>query len=94
MESALEHTAYLNLKNGIEAPQSGSVEQNGPDSGKQIGGQIFIDTWGLVNPCNPEKSGSLRRSSGQCIPGGEGRFRGQILLCCHCRKHLKPTRYI
>ncbi len=51
-----EHTAYLNLKNGIEAPQSGSVEQNGLILAEQIGGQIFIDTWGLVNPCNPEKA--------------------------------------
>ena len=45
-----EHTAYLNLRNGIRAPQSGSIAQNGHATAEQIGGQIFIDTWGLVTP--------------------------------------------
>ena len=39
-----EHTAYLNLKNGIKAPASGSVKVNGRIMAEQIGGQIFIDT--------------------------------------------------
>lgn len=47
-----EHTAYLNLRNGITAPRSGSVEQNGSMMAEQIGGQIFIDSWGLVSPNN------------------------------------------
>ena len=49
-----EHTAYLNLRNGIPAPRSGSIEQNGYAVAEQIGGQIFIDTWGLVAPGNPD----------------------------------------
>ena len=49
-----EHTAYLNLRNGIPAPRSGSIEQNGATMAEQIGGQIFIDTWGLVTPGNPD----------------------------------------
>ena len=48
-----EHTAYLNLKNGIPAPRSGSAEVNGITVAEQIGGQIFIDTWGLVFPDSP-----------------------------------------
>ena len=51
-----EHTAYLNLANGIPAPRSGSIEQNGQIVAEQIGGQIFIDTWGLVCPGDPEKA--------------------------------------
>ena len=47
-----EHTAYLNLRNGITAPRSGSIEQNGSTMAEQIGGQIFIDSWGLVSPNN------------------------------------------
>ncbi|MBQ6335252.1 MAG: ADP-ribosylglycohydrolase family protein [Erysipelotrichaceae bacterium] len=43
-----EHTAYENLKNGIKAPKSGSVEQNGQAIAEQIGGQIFSDCWGYV----------------------------------------------
>ena len=51
-----EHTAYLNLKSGIPAPASGSIAQNGAVLAEQIGGQIFIDTWGLVNPGNPPRA--------------------------------------
>jgi len=51
--NSTEHTAYLNLRSGIPAPRSGSVEQNGAAVAEQIGGQIFIDTWGLVNPAAP-----------------------------------------
>lgn len=54
-----EHTAYLNLRNGITAPRSGSVEQNGSTMAEQIGGQIFIDSWGLVSPGNPEQAAKL-----------------------------------
>ena len=36
-----EHTAYENLKNGIKAPQSGSMMTNGQAIAEQIGGQIF-----------------------------------------------------
>ena len=45
-----EHTAYLNLRAGVPAPRSGSIAQNGAAVAEQIGGQIFIDTWGLVSP--------------------------------------------
>ena len=38
-----EHTAFLNLKNGIEAPMSGSMKINGKTLSEQIGAQIFID---------------------------------------------------
>ena len=51
-----EHTAYLNLLAGIPAPQSGSIRQNGSTIAEQIGGQIFIDTWGLVAPGDPERA--------------------------------------
>lgn len=51
-----EHTAYLNLKNGISAPDSGSIKVNGSAIAEQIGGQIFIDSWGLVFPDNYKKA--------------------------------------
>ena len=57
-----EHTAYLNLFNGIPAPRSGSIAQNGKTMAEQIGGQIFIDAWGLVAPATR----TWRRGS----PGG------------------------
>lgn len=48
-----EHTAYENLKNGIKAPLSGSIKQNGQTIAEQIGGQIFSDCWGYVSGYNP-----------------------------------------
>lgn len=67
-----EHTAYLNLKNGIPAPQSGSITQNGQVMAEQIGGQIFIDTWGLVNPCNPKKAADYGEAAASVSHDGEG----------------------
>jgi ADP-ribosylglycohydrolase len=54
--TSTEHTAFLNLKNGIDAPLSGSIAVNGTSVAEQIGGQIFIDTWGLIFPGDMEKA--------------------------------------
>ncbi|MBB6669106.1 ADP-ribosylglycohydrolase family protein [Cohnella nanjingensis] len=67
-----EHTAYVNLKNGISAPRSGSIAQNGRVIAEQIGGQIFIDTWGLVNPGNPAKAADFGEAAARVSHDGEG----------------------
>lgn len=67
-----ENTAYINLKNGIMAPRSGSVEQNGAAVAEQIGGQIFIDTWGLVTPGNPDLAANLAAKAASVSHGGDG----------------------
>jgi len=54
-----EHTAWLNLKRGIEAPASGSIEVNGKAVAEQIGAQIFIDGWAIVAPGNPKLAARL-----------------------------------
>lgn len=71
-----EHTAYLNLKNGIKAPKSGSIEQNGHTVAEQIGGQIFIDCWGFVSPGNPEQAAELARKAASVTHDGEGIYGG------------------
>ncbi|MCL2093782.1 MAG: ADP-ribosylglycohydrolase family protein [Treponema sp.] len=71
-----EHTAYLNLRNGIPAPQSGSVELNGATVAEQIGGQIFIDTWGLVCPGNPDLAARLAEKAASVTHGGNGIYGG------------------
>jgi len=58
-----EHSAYLRLKNGIEPPLSGSSEMNGKCIAEQIGSQIFIDTWAMVNPGNPERAAKMAREA-------------------------------
>ena len=56
-----EHTAYARLKSGISAPESGSRQLNTRIVSEQIGGQIFIDGWGLVNPGDPDRAAELAR---------------------------------
>jgi ADP-ribosylglycohydrolase len=67
-----EHTAYINLKKGVPAPQSGSISQNGQTIAEQIGGQIFIDTWGLVNPGQPKKAADYGEAAARVSHDGEG----------------------
>ena len=45
---ASEETAWQNLMDGIEAPESGSIKTNGKALAEQIGGQIFSDCWGYI----------------------------------------------
>jgi ADP-ribosylglycohydrolase len=54
-----EHTAWLNLKRGIEAPKSGSIAINGKAVAEQIGAQIFIDGWAIVAPGDPRLAARL-----------------------------------
>lgn len=75
-----EHTAYLNLKNGVPAPRSGSIEQNGKTLAEQIGGQIFIDTWGLCFPGNPEKAAEYGKMAASVSHDGEG-IHGAAFFC-------------
>lgn len=77
-----EHTAYLNLRAGIPAPRSGSVEQNGEAVAEQIGGQIFIDTWGLVSPGNPRQAAELAGKMASVSHGGNGIYGGQFIAAC------------
>ena len=77
-----EHTAYLNLRNGIMAPRSGSIAQNGAAVAEQIGGQIFIDTWGLVAPDNPKLAAEYARKAASVSHDGNGIFGGMFVAAC------------
>lgn len=69
--NSTEHTAWLNLKRGIPAPESGSIEVNGKTIAEQIGAQIFIDCWALVAPCQPELAAKLAEQAGRVSHDGE-----------------------
>ena len=58
-----EHTAYLRLKAGYRAPQSGSQALNGTTLATQIGAQIFTDAFALMSPGDPEQAASLIRAA-------------------------------
>lgn len=58
-----EHTAFLNLKNGIDAPESGSMKVNGKTLSEQIGAQIFIDAIAMACPNDPDLAVDLVRKA-------------------------------
>lgn len=77
-----EHTAYLNLCNGIPAPASGNIAQNGHAVAEQIGGQIFSDCWGLANPGKPEKAANYAAAAASVTHDGNGVYGGMFIAAC------------
>ncbi|MGF7146174.1 ADP-ribosylglycohydrolase [Anaerotaenia torta] len=77
-----EHTAYQNLKNGIRAPESGSIRQNGLITAEQIGGQIFIDTWGFIWPGNPKKAAEYAVKAASVSHDGNGLYGAAFIAAC------------
>lgn len=61
--NSTEHTAYLNLKRGISAPESGSYKRNGKVLSEQIGAQIFMDSFAMMCPGDPQRAAHLVRES-------------------------------
>lgn len=86
--TSTEQTAYENLKNGISAPKSGSIEQNGKILAEQIGGQIFIDTWGLVFPNNLERAASFARAAASVSHDGEGLNGAAFIAACISKAYV------
>ncbi|HEX4125444.1 MAG TPA: ADP-ribosylglycohydrolase family protein [Tepidisphaeraceae bacterium] len=74
-----EHTAYLRLKAGIPAPQSGSIALNGKLVAEQIGAQIFIDSWAMVCPGDPARAAALAKQAASVSHDGEAVFAAQLL---------------
>lgn len=77
--NSTEHTAYLRLKNGIKAPESGSIATNSKVVAEQIGAQIFIDGWGMVAPGDPEFAAELARRAGSVSHDGEAVYAAQVV---------------
>jgi ADP-ribosylglycohydrolase len=86
--TSTEHTTYLNLKNGISAPKSGSIEQNGKILAEQIGGQIFIDTWGLVLPGNIERAARFARAAASVSHDGDGLNGAAFIAACISKAYV------
>jgi ADP-ribosylglycohydrolase len=74
-----EHTAFLRLKHGIQAPESGSIARNGQRIAEQIGAQIFIDGWGLINPNDPSRAASYARLAASVSHDGEAIYGAQVI---------------
>ncbi|MDI4645147.1 ADP-ribosylglycohydrolase family protein [Cohnella hashimotonis] len=77
-----EHTAYVNLRNGIMAPESGSIRRNGATVAEQIGGQIFSETWGLIAPGQPVLAAEYACKMASVSHDGEGKYGGMFVAAC------------
>lgn len=77
--NSTEHTAFLRLKNGIKAPESGSMALNSKVVAEQIGSQIFIDGWAMVAPGDPELAADLARRAASVSHDGEAIYGAQVI---------------
>lgn len=79
MGNSTEHTAYLRLKQGIAAPESGSIALNSQTVAEQIGAQIFIDGWGMICPGDPERAIEFARKAASVSHDGEAVIGAQVI---------------
>ena len=77
-----EHRAYMNLRRGVKAPRSGSIEENGKTAAEQIGGQIFVDAWGLICPGDPARAADLAAAAASVSHGGSGVDGARFMAAC------------
>ena len=87
--NSTEHTAYLRLKRGIPAPQSGSIAQNGKVVAEQIGAQIFIDGWAMVAPGRPDLAADLARRAASVSHDGEAVHAAQLLAAMEAQAFVE-----
>ncbi|HOT91040.1 MAG TPA: ADP-ribosylglycohydrolase family protein [Anaerolineae bacterium] len=90
MGNSTEHTAYLRLKHGIEAPRSGSAGLNGKVVAEQIGAQIFIDGWAMVAPGDPALAADLARRAASVSHDGEAIYGAQVLAAMESLAFVEP----
>jgi ADP-ribosylglycohydrolase len=89
--NSTEHTAYLRLKSGIPAPQSGSIELNGKTVAEQIGAQIFIDGWAMASPGNPEQAAYLAEQAGRVSHDGESVHAAKLLAAMEAQAFIESN---
>ncbi|MFO7631409.1 MAG: ADP-ribosylglycohydrolase family protein, partial [Caldilinea sp.] len=89
MGNSTEHTAYLRLKNGIPAPQSGSMALNGKVVAEQIGSQIFIDGWAMAAPGDPEFAADLARRAASVSHDGEAIYGAQVVAAIEAQAFVE-----
>ncbi len=87
--NSTEHTAYLRLKRGIPAPQSGSIALNSQVVAEQIGSQIFIDGWAMVAPGDPELAAELARRAASVSHDGEAIYGAQVVAALEAQAFVE-----
>lgn len=87
--NSTEHTAYMRLKNGIPAPQSGSIALNSKVVAEQIGSQIFIDGWAMVAPGDPALAADLARRAASVSHDGEAIYGAQVIAAMEAQAFVE-----
>lgn len=87
--NSTEHTAYLRLKQGVPAPQSGSIALNGKVVAEQIGSQIFIDGWGMIAPGNPALAADFARRAASVSHDGEAIYGAQVIAAMEAQAFVE-----
>jgi ADP-ribosylglycohydrolase len=87
--NSTEHTAYLRLKKGVQAPESGSIELNSKVVAEQIGAQIFVDGWAMVAPGDPEFAADLARRAGSVSHDGEAIYGAQVVAAMEAQAFVE-----
>ncbi len=87
--NSTEHTAYLRLEEGIQAPESGSIALNGKVVAEQIGAQIFVDGWAMVAPGDPEFAADLARRAASVSHDGEAIYGAQVVAAMEAQAFVE-----
>ena len=91
--NSTEHTAFLNLKRGIPAPESGSAARNGKVLSEQIGAEIFMDSFAMMCPGDPARAARLVRESASVSHDGialeAAAFLGALEAAAFAEKNLE-----
>jgi len=87
--NSTEHTAFLNLKQGIPAPESGSMRRNTQVVAEQIGSQIFIDGWAMVAPGDPALAVDLARRAASVSHDGEAIYGAQVIAAMEAQAFVE-----
>lgn len=87
--TSTEHTAFLRLKRGTPAPQSGSMKLNGQVVAEQIGAQIFIDAWGMVAPGDPQLAADFAWKAGAVSHDGEAIYGAQVIAAIEAQAFVE-----
>ena len=93
MGNSTEHTAYLRLKAGVVAPESGSIRRNGQVVAEQIGAQIFIDGWAMISPGDPDRAADLARRAGSVSHDGEAIYGAQVVAAMEAQAFVEADVY-
>ena len=88
--NATAHTAYLRLKRGLEPPASGAAATNGQVVAEQIAAQIFVDSWALAAPGDPELAAELARRAACVSSDGAAVHGAQVVAAMEAAAFTEP----